>query len=329
MTVTMKDIAHAAGVSTATVSKVLNGLDEHISEETRQKIWNLKEKMGYVPNNFARGLKKKSSGTIGFILPDIANPFFPEIARGIQDEARKEDFAVVMCNTGNNAEAETKAIEFLTSKMVDGIIYTRSVMNVGAKEIKTIDVPVVAVDRRIHAKKLGFGQVYVDAVAGIHEATNVLIRHGCRKIACISAKYPTSGDRIEGYRQALKEARMTVRESLIYLDSFDVSTGYAGTEKLLHANPSIDGIVCGDDLIAFGVLHALRDHRKRIPEDIKVIGFDDIYFAKYSTPALTTIRQPAYEMGKEAAHMMISHLLNGTPLSSLKFDYSIEMRETV
>lgn len=328
MTVTMKDIARAAGVSKATVSKVMNGLDEHISDETRNHILKLVDQMGYVPNTVARGLKIKRTQMLGFILPDISNPFFPEIARGIEDTAKTYGFGVVMCNTDNTTEAEYERFKFLSSKMVDGIIFTRAGRIGNLDKIFESGMPIVVVDREVNVKKFGFGQIFVDTREGVRQATKILIDAGCQKVAFISAEYFSSYDRINGYYEALFEAGIPADKAVVYQDQFNVETGYDGMNEILRGQ-MVDGVVCGNDLIAIGVMNALAEHDIRIPEQVRVMGFDDIYFARYTTPALSTIAQPAYEMGANAAEMLVENILNGKPLYKKKLDFTIRMRGTV
>lgn len=328
MVVTMKDIALAAKVSSATVSKVINGADQHISRKKREEILQLIDKMGYVPNSIARGLKNKQTKMLGFILPDITNPFFPEIERGIEDEARKQGFGVVVCNTDNNAEEEARAFSFLESKMVDGIIFTHSVHESSMKFLDEGRIPVVVVDRITRAKKDKCGQVYVDAGAGIQASTDVLIKKGCRKIGFISGGTITTSDRYKGFKAALKKAGLHEYDSLHYFGQYDMETGTKGTKALLKSKVSFDGLVCGNDLIAVGAISILEENGLRIPKDIKVMGYDDIYMSHYVKPALSTVRQPAYDMGRKAAQMIINHIVSGAPLEQEKLDFTIVLRES-
>ena len=328
MVVTMKDIAIAANVSSATVSKVVNGADQHISKNKREEILRLIEKMGYIPNPIARGLKNKHTKMIGFILPDITNPFFPEIERGIEDEAKKHGFGVVVCNTDNDAAEEARAFSFLESKMVDGIIFTHSVHESSMKFLDEARIPVVVVDRITRAKKDKCGQVYVDACAGIQTSTEYLIKKGCKKIGFISGGVLTTSDRYKGFKTALKKAHIHEYESLRYFGQYDMETGTKGAKMLLKSKTSFDGLVCGNDLIAIGALAVIEKHGLHIPDDVKVMGYDDIYLSHYVKPALSTVKQPAYEMGQKATQMIISHIVEGGKLSQEKLEFSVVLRES-
>ena len=205
MKVVMKDVAESCGVSIATVSKVLNGKDQNINEETRRKILNAVKRMGYVQNSVAKGLRTQRTNMLGFILPDISNPFFSEIARGIEDCARQRNFGVLISNTNGSAELEYENFKRLTSRMVDGVIFTRTMKRQYMDAYSSVGLPIVVVDREIDFRGSGMGAVMVNTQQGIYDATNILVCRGCRKIAFISAYYISDHDRFDGYCQALKE----------------------------------------------------------------------------------------------------------------------------
>ncbi|NLL91878.1 MAG: LacI family transcriptional regulator [Ruminococcaceae bacterium] len=328
MNVTMKDIAVASGVSTTTVSKVLNGRDNNISAVTRNRILENVKKYGYVPNAVAKGLRTQRTNTLGFILPDICNPFFPEIVRGIEDVANSKGFSVIISNTDNNAQRELASFRGLASRMVDGIIFTRALRPNNIEEYANANIPVVVVDREINISGFGFGMIAVDTQRGIYDATKLLLDKGCKRIAYISADYDSEFDRYTGYKKAITEAGASIDNRLVYRRDYDVATGYEGIRKILSSE-LIDGVVCGNDLIAVGVINALNEANLSVPLDVKVIGFDDVYFGSYINPALTTIKQPAYEIGSEAAKMLIDNILYDVPLSTKILDYTLIIRDSV
>ena len=326
--VTMKQIAQMAGVSTATVSKIINRRDGAISEETRRRVLDLIKAYDYKPNALAKGLKVKKTNTIGFILPDISNPFFPEIARGIEDVAKARDFAVVFCNTDNDVNRERDSVLFLQSKMVDGLIFTRSLRESSFEQYLAGNIPIVVVDRAVDLKSREIGKIFIDTRSAIHESTALLIERGCRRIGFISAMYGSLEDRYEGYCSALREHGMQVDSALVYGGDYSVETGHKGGGVLLDQS-GVDGIVCGNDLIATGVMRAAEERGIRIPDELKVVGLDNIYFSQYLRPPLTTVEQPAYEMGREAAKMLIDNILYGTPMSTKELTYRLILRDTV
>lgn len=328
MKVVMKDVAESCGVSIATVSKVLNGKDRSINEETRRKILDAVERMGYVQNSVAKGLRTQRTNMIGFILPDISNPFFSEIARGIEDYARQRNFGVLISNTNGDAEQEYENFKRLTSRMVDGVIFTRTMKLQYMDEYSSVGLPIVVVDREIDFRGSGMGAIMVNTQQGIYDATNILICRGCQKIAFISAYYTSNHDRFDSYCRALKEHGLPVLPELVFRRDYDISTGYDGMTRILESTGA-DGVICGNDLIAVGAYDAIQKKGLSVPKDIRVFGFDDIYFSQFISPRLTTVHQPAYEMGEEAARMLIHHIEGGEPLKVKELPYRIVMRDSV
>lgn len=327
---TIKDIAKQAGVSVTTVSKILNGRDENISDATRTRVKQVVQENNYITNAVARGLKTKKTNIIGFILPDIVNPYFPEIARGIEDVARDAGFGVIYCNTDNDLKREREYLEFLKARMVDGIIYTRTLQGSQAQTLKDVDIPLVIVDRFADTGgKKNIGRVYVDVAHAIYESTCKLAAAGCKNIALISSAYNDKTDRYFGYVQALEDLGIPFREEAVYLHAFDLETGYAGMQDLLQRDNGIDGVVCGNDLIAIGVLDALRKLAVKVPQQIKVMGLDDIYMANFTNPRLSTMAQPMLELGRVAAMMLIDHLLKGEPLYEKVLAHRFVARESL
>ncbi len=328
MTITMKQIAELAEVSTATVSKIINGRDEHISQATRDKVLQIIDEHQFSPNTVAKGLRVKKTSTIGFVLPDITNPFFPEIARGIEDIANQNGFAVVFCNTDNKAEREQECVSFLQSKMVDGLIFTRAIRTSFFENYLSKNIPTVIVDRDVNTAGSAIGKVYTDTMAAVYEATQLLLSKGCKRVGFISAMSTSQSDRYNGYLHALEENGLPLDESIVYREHYSAETGYRGALEIMR-NTKLDGIVCGNDLIAAGAMQAIRLTGLQIPNDVRIIGVDNIYFSKFLYPPLTTIEQPAYEMGAAAAKMLINHILHGIPMREEKLDYKLILRDTV
>lgn len=302
---TIKRIAELASVSTATVSKVLSGKDQYISEPTRQRILEIVDEEGYIPNGIAKSLKMKKTKTIGIIMPDVMNLFFSELARGAEDAAEKKGYSVILCNTDNKESKEEKYLNVLQEKMVDGIIMTSAERSIN-KSINRIKTPMVLVDRDIDTDKK-VGRITVDNEKGIYNGVNYLINKGCKNIGFISGSKENrlSEQRLKGYEKAINEHEIEIVTDNIYLESYSIESGYNGTISLLEKT-NIDGISCGNDLIAIGVIKALKEKKLRVPEDVKVIGFDDIAISKYMDPPLTTIKQPIYEIGEESVKMLIN-----------------------
>ncbi|MEW8972918.1 MAG: LacI family DNA-binding transcriptional regulator [Tissierellaceae bacterium] len=302
---TIKEIAKLANVSSATVSKILNGKDQYISEATRQRVLEIVEREGYIPNAIAKSLKIKSTKTIGIVIPDVMNLFFSELARGIEDAAEKKGYSVILCNSDNKESKEEKYIQILQEKMVDGIILTASERSV-SKSLKRRNTPMILLDRDISIDD-NVGRIVVDNEDGAYNATNFLIDKGCKNIGFISSDNinKSSGERFKGYKKAILEKGIEYDDEKIFLQNYTIETGYKGTMTLLEET-KIDGICCGNDLIAIGAIKALKEKDIDVPREVKVIGFDDIQVSQYMDPPLTTIKQPIYEMGEEAVKMLVA-----------------------
>lgn len=326
---TIKDVALQADVSIATVSKIINGKDDHISEETRQKVFEVIEDLGYVQNSMAKSLKETNTKTLGLVIPDIGNAF-PEMAKGAQDEAFAHGYTMFFCSTDSNSVQEEKFLNVLKSKMVDGIIYVSSDYATSKRLLADISIPIVAIDRKVE-KNENMGSVRIDNFAAMKDVAKYIVDRGCKKIAYITSDVSMSPgkERYEGFVTGLKEAGITFDKRLHYPGVFSVETGHIGAMTLLQRSSEIDCIVCGNDLIAIGAVSICQKLGKSVPEDVKIIGFDDIYISKYLNPELTTVRQDAYEMGKQAASMLIGHIENKSPLTDIILPYEIMERSTV
>lgn len=302
---TIKRIAQLANVSSATVSKVMNGKDQRISEATRQRILRIIEEEGYIPNGVAKSLKVKKTKTIGIIMPDVMNPFFSELVRGAEDSAEAAGYSVIICNSDNKITKEEKYVQILQEKMVDGIILTSTEKST-KNPLERCSVPVVLVDRDIEYDK-EVGRIVVENINAAYEATTFLIEKGCKEIGFISSivNNKTSYERLRGFNLALLDHGQVTDENRIYLDNFTMDTGFNGAKALLKQT-TIDGIFCGNDLIAIGAMNALKEEGIKVPEEVKIVGFDDISISKFMEPPITTVKQPIYNMGEEAVNMLVN-----------------------
>lgn len=331
----MKDIAKKAGVSVTTVSKIFNNRDMGISEATKRRVYEIADELQYVPNSVAKSLRMKTSYMLGVVLDDISDPFYSLFMRGITETASKNNFGVLFCSAnidmedGRNKKGDNRAnaIKFLSSRMVDGIILDKLASAGSQEAMPSIKCPVIAYVDEKNKEKFNVGQVYVDTKTAMYDAAGLLIKNGCRNIAFISSKSVNYQERAAGYRKALEDHGLSYREELVYLKKFDVATGKEGLQFVLQRQ--VDGIVCGNDQIAIGVLDEAGKRGIKVPEKLKVIGLDDLWMSQFTTPALTTIHQPIYEMGAETAQMLIDNINKGTPLYEKKLDYHIVMRGSV
>lgn len=306
--VTIKNIADLAGVSKTTVSKVLNNKDQKISEATRQKILDIVKETNYIPNKMAQSLVTKKTKTLGLIIPDIRNPFFTDIARGAEDKAVKEGYNIILCNTDENINKEIQSLNTLVEKMVDGIIFApSSKTDLNSTRFKTSTKPIVLVDKELNIANVK-GIVSLDNKEGTYLGVKYLIEKNHKKILYLSGPLTNeiSRNRLEGYKRALEEADIAYDEKLIIQGEYSLDWGYEVIKNM--AEIDFTAICAANDLIAIGAIKALKERNLHIPKDISVVGFDDIQTSRIIEPQLTTIKQNSYDMGYEAANILINYL---------------------
>lgn len=326
---TIKDIARLSSVSITTVSKIINGKDHDISEATILRVKQVMTENRYVPNKLAGSLVTKTTKTIGLVIPDITNPFFPELVRGAEDKANEAGYSLFFCNSDDQPEKENRYIQGLTEKMVDGIIFTAASSDSGRTEaFKNITSPVVLVDRVVELDEVK-ASIIVDNVSGAYEATKHLIELGHKNILHITG--PKKGkicqERWQGYKNALSDAGLEDRDEFVFNGQFKIEWGFQAMASADVQGFDYTAVFCGNDLIALGVMKYLKEQGKKIPEDCSVVGFDDIQIASHVDPPLTTVRQPKYQMGYQAVETMIG-LLSGD-LEALENKTIVLMAELV
>lgn len=305
--VTIREIAKEAGVSIATVSMILNNKDKKISEETRGRVLEVADRLHYIPNTMARSLVTRRTKTIGLIMPDITNPFFTGIARGAEDKANESRYSIIYCNSDDDLDREDQYIETLTEKMVDGVILAHSVdRDIDFSSLKNGRIPIVLIDRD-YALPGVVGKVMVDNEEASYKGVRHLLDRGYRRIAYIAGpmKTQTAKDRLEGYKKAIQGYGFHFDEALVKSGIYKSNWGENGVKEFLEEGIAFDAIFCGNDMIAVGAMKALKKEGLNVPEEVGVMGFDDIYPAALVEPELTTVRQPNYEMGYKAAGLLI------------------------
>jgi len=305
MRVTIKDIAREAGVSVTTVSRVLNNKAD-VSDKTREKVLKIIDRLNYNPNSIARGLVMNKTYTIGLIVPDISNAFFAEIAKAIEDELREYGYSVIFCNTDNDKDREKESIDLLRSKQVDGLIGAFS--HDSKDEVLALGkagFPIVQIDRLVDDSQIP--SVIIDNILSGYEATEYLIKKGHRRIAHITGALDTNTGirRAEGYRKALQEYGIEIDEELVMEGDFSQESGYLAMKEILERNKDLTAVFAGNDMMALGAYRAIYAAGLKIPEDISIIGHDDFTLASLVSPALTTMQQPIYKIGKVAASLLI------------------------
>ncbi|MFX3622930.1 MAG: LacI family DNA-binding transcriptional regulator [Ectobacillus sp.] len=301
---TIKDVAKLAGVSVATVSRVLNK-NGYVHEDTLKKVERAIELLNYKPSTVARSLYNKSSRLIGLVVPNILNPFFPEIARAVEDVAYKEGYTVVLCNSDEGLEKEKQYIDVLLRNNVDGFIVATNPQN--SANYMGLDVPVIAIDRVFNDH---IPTVYADNYKGSKMAAELLLQKGCSHLAHIRGprNISTANERYEGFLQAVTKTQISY---VVAESPFELVASEQVAARLLEEHPEIDGIVAGNDLIAVSAVKAALQKGIRIPDELQVIGFDGISFTEMMFPSITTVAQPIYEMGEKATKLLIQHIEHG------------------
>ena len=304
--VTIKDIAEHTGVSYATVSRTLNHLSG-VSPDTRDKVLAAAEELGYRPNIHARSLKTNRTNTIALLVPDISNPFFADIAFAVDEVAFSKGYTTLLCSSNWNVDIERKQLEQLYNQRVDGIIYKPAGKN--PMDLSRMSIPNVLLSC-IPGENESY--IEVDNYKGGQIAADHLISCGYQNFAFIGGTPDSSSNekRINGYYDRLKECGKQISRDHVIYGGFTVESGYKMAQKLFSAFPDVDGIFCGNDIIALGVLQYLMEINRKIPEETGVVGFDDIMLAGLPQIQMTTVAQPRYQMGKHAAYMLIDFIEN-------------------
>ena len=309
-TPTIKDIAAKAGVSIGTVSRVLNK-KEIVSEKTRKKVEQVVKELGYIPNEMARSLLRNKSKTIALIMPDLSNPFYAELFQGVEDIMSSEGYYVFVCDTSYKMENEHRYIKEMIGRGVDGMIFL-SLYYCGEEIFNLVNNNVAAVAVQTYSNNMGMDLVTTDVENPSMEAYGHLIKLGHKKIAYVCIDKTRSVSRINPYLSALREAGIPLREEYI-IDGYSTDTlGYMATEKLLELHDPPTAIQFINDYTALGAYNVIYNKGLRIPDDLSVIGYDDIKISKFLNPPLTTISQPIREMGRTAGEMLIKSI-NGDP----------------
>lgn len=306
MAVRIKDVARRAGVSTATVSRVLNNVST-VSEENRENVLKAVKEMGYSPNVLARGFRMKKTFTVGMVLPDLSNPHFPLMMKGAEEELRRKSYNLIIANSDGKLEFEREAISTLLSKHVDGILFIGSGYN---KSVETLieesGCPIVLLGRR-WSKTLP--SVSIDNFSAMKHVFDHLYSEGHRSFLYLGGPEDVSSsiDREEAARAVAQEYSGVVVK--ITRGQFTYESGYERAfSELSDHGSGYDAVVCANDLIAFGALVSCKALSIGVPEEISVTGFDNIFLSAQFTPALTTLDQNTYEIGKRAANLLLQYI---------------------
>lgn len=295
---TIKDVAQLAGVSVATVSRVINDRG-YVHADTRKKVEDAVKALNFSPNEVARSLYKRKSKLIGLLLPDIANPYFPQLARGVEDRMQEQDYRLIF---GNSDEDERKEQDYIQTFIQNNVVGVISSTNYPHSSIyENLKIPVVFLDRT----SLDRPSVYADGREGGRLAAREIIKRGSRRITVMQgpSQIRPAQDRFEGAIEIIRDAGLDYQ--VIQTTSFSINEAGVWAEELFRKYADTNGVIASNDIAAMAVLHEAARIGRKVPDDVQVIGFDDIPMSSLLSPALSTIHQPAYEMGREAAGLLI------------------------
>jgi len=302
---TLKNIAIKAGVSIPTVSRVLNGKSKRyrISEETKELILKVAKELNYSPNQLARGLRLKRTNTIGYITPDISNPFFSNIARVVEKYARKLGYSIILCDSEEDTDIEKDSIQLLIDRKIDGLII--SPVGQSIEHLKDKNIPIVLIDR--YFPELDFPYVTSDNYKGAFEATAYLLECGHTRIAYIQGLKNTSpnNERVNGFKDAHKTFGVPLDETLIVGNNFGEENGYLEMKLLLKRRNVPTAVFAGSNLISLGALRALAEENLKVPDDISMISFDDQPYSRFLATPMTTVAQSGSQIGQLATKILI------------------------
>lgn len=322
----MKDVAEQANVSVSTVSYVLNN-NGPVSAERRTRVLNAVRELNYIPNESARSLKRQTAATIGLVIPDLSNQFFSLLARGVVRAAADRDVLVVLCSSESPEEAESGNARLLRSQRVDGVVYLTGFHEspTSLLELQSLG-PVVLVDERVPGVDLP--AVVADGRRGARDIARHLVDLGHQRFACIAGPTAlwTAEQRLSGYREGLALGGIDPDGMDVHIGDYRIESGLELAAQCLGGTRAKrpTALVCANDMMAIGTLEYCRSHGIRVPEDLSVVGFDDVPVAPLLTPRLTTVRQPAYEMGMGAAVLLLD-LIRGERAPDIPKPYPVEL----
>lgn len=306
---TMKDVARLAGVSTSTVSHVINN-NRFVSDVIRARVMKAVDQLNYAPSALARSLKINQTRTIGMLLTASSNPFYAEVVRGVERCCYERGYSLILCNTEGDHHRLSRSLETLLQKRVDGLLVMCTESRMPSPEItrRYPSIPMVMMD---WAPFEGSSDVIKDnSLQGGEMATQYLIAQGYRKIACIAGPQDktTAHNRLEGYRRAMQAAGLPIPANYEVIGDFEFEAGFRAMQTLLALPEPPEAVFTGNDAMAVGAYRALYDAGLAIPDDVAVVGYDDIELARYMTPPLTTIHQPKDELGELAIDTLLYRL---------------------
>jgi LacI family fructose operon transcriptional repressor len=304
--VKIQDVAERAGVSTASVSRVLAG-KEHVSAEMRERVMAAVEELDYQPNLVARSLRSRRSSTIGLIVSDIRNPFFTDVSRAVEDTVHEQGYALFLCNTDENPRKEALYLDQMQAQNVGGVIYSPTRQSANNFADLDISVPTVIIDRAVRSSDVDM--VLIDNVDAAYRMAEHLIENGYRRIAGLFGEASVTGrERRQGYEQALQAHGLAPPEGQARYIPPRIEAGRASALELLAQDPPPEAIFTTNSLLTAGALMAIRERGLRIPDQVGLVGFDETTWGAFVEPAITIIAQPTHEIGTTAAELLLQRV---------------------
>lgn len=330
MNATIYDVAREAGVSMATVSRVVNG-NPNVKPSTRKKVLEAIEQLGYRPNAVARGLASKKTTTVGVIIPDIARTFYAELARGIEDIATMYNYNIILCNSDQNKDKEIHLLNTLLGKQVDGIVFMGGkISEEHVAEFEHSPVPLVLAATVDENEKTP--SVNIDYEDASFEVINEFIKKGHERIAMLTGPLedPVNGHlKFSGYRKAMEQAELDIHDGFVAIGDYTYDAGLKAAEDFLQLPTKPTAIFVGTDEMGLGVIHGIQDAGFSVPEDIEVIGFNNTRLATMVRPTLSTVVQPMYDIGAVSMRLL-TKLMNKEEVEeqTVILPHTIEFRDS-
>ncbi|EJL6956787.1 substrate-binding domain-containing protein [Vibrio cholerae] len=328
---TMKDIARLAGVSTSTVSHVINK-SRFVSDEIAERVNNAAQQLNYAPSALARSLKMNRTKTIGMLVTTSTNPFFGEVVKGVERSCYHQGYNLILCNTEGDNQRMKASINTLLQKRVDGLLLMCSTLEGERLDVFDLypDIPIVVMDWG--PILFASDKIQDNSLQGGYMAAKHLIECGHKEIGCITGPLirHQAQMRYEGYKRALAEAGIAINPDWIVESDFECEGGYQAFEKLYQRGKLPSALFVSNDMMAMGVIQAASQRGLRVPDDLSLIGYDDVHIAKFMTPALTTIHQPKYRLGKAAVDTLLYRLENpDTTAQVVQLEPTLVVRNSV
>jgi LacI family transcriptional regulator len=331
VTVTIYDVAREASVSMATVSRVVNN-NPNVKPQTRKKVFEAIERLGYRPNAVARGLASKKTTTVGVVIPDISNAIFAEVARGIEDIANMYHYNIILCNADKRKDKEIRVINTLLEKQVDGLLFMGgAVTEDHIQAFRTSSVPIVLCATTDEGDN--YPSVDIDHTVAADDAVTTLIESGHRRIAMISGTLedPSNGyARYQGYKNALERAGIPIQDDLVRIGNYRYESGLEVAQYFLEMQDKPTAIFSANDEMAIGAIHAIQDKGLKVPEDVSIISVDNVRMASMVRPLLSTVAQPMYDIGAVSMRLLTKLMKKETITSSrVILPHEVILRQSV